>query len=399
MVPRLPLDIGWSDLAAGFAAALLPRRRAPILATVERLWSPSDEGLACLSVRSGFDLLLQALALPAGSEIAYTAATIGDMVRIIERHGLIPVPIDLDMGQLGPRPEQLEAALSPRTRAILCVHLFGARFDLTHIAKVARRRDLPLIEDCAHAFVGRGYQGDPRAAISLFSFGPIKTATALGGALLTVRDPRLLQQLRALDRERPLQSRGFFARRCLKYALLKAACWPPLYGALFKLIKFLGHDPNLQISRMVRGFAGSDLLRALRHRPSTPLLALLRRRLKGYGTRQIEARRQVGEQASRLLGPAIERPGRWANDHTYWLYPVLTPHPRQLIARLQAAGFDAARGTVSFGVIAPDGSADSRESPEAIAALSKVVYLPLARGLSSHRVEQICEVVRAQAAD
>ncbi len=413
MLPRLPLDIGWSDLAVGFGSAVVARDRERLVREIEQLWSPGAEALAALSVRSGFDLLLAALNLPAGSEIAYTAATIGDMVRIIEHHGLKPVPIDLDMHQLGPRPAQLEAALSARTRAILFVHLFGARHDLGPIAEVARHRQLLLIEDCAHAFVGRSYVGDPLADVSLFSFGPIKTATALGGAMLTVRNPELLARMRTIERQRPLQGRSFFARRCLKYALLKAACWPPVYGALFKLCQLLGQDPNAQVSRMVRGFAGSDLFAALRRRPSVPLLALLARRLRRYGRAEIEGRRQVGEWASQLLddasngndgsdgsanSTAIQRPGRQANDHTYWLYPVLARRPERLVSRLQAAGFDAARGTVSFGVIDPDGSATGDHSPEAQAALSHVVYLPLARGLSKRQVERICAVVQEDAA-
>jgi len=78
----------------------------------------------CLSVRSGFDALLAALALPAGAEVLTSALTIRDMTRIIEAHGLVPVPVDLDMRRLAVRPEDLARAATPRTRA---VNGFGTR--------------------------------------------------------------------------------------------------------------------------------------------------------------------------------------------------------------------------------------------------------------------------------
>ena len=77
---------------------------------------------------------------------------------------------------------------------------------------------------------------------------------------------------------------------------------------------------------------------------------------------------------------------------------MLARRPEHLVSQLQAAGFDAARGTVSFGVIDPDGSATGDRSPEARSALSRVVYLPLARGLSKRQVERICTVVQEDAA-
>ena len=69
---------------------------------------PADEAIVFLSVRTGWDLLLTALALPAGSEVVTSAVTIPDMVRIIEHHGLTPVPVDVDAVGLEIDLEQLE---------------------------------------------------------------------------------------------------------------------------------------------------------------------------------------------------------------------------------------------------------------------------------------------------
>ena len=92
---RKRLDIRWSELASALRDCLLSWERESRAEDLEDLWSAGD-ALACLSVRSGFDLWLEALQLPPGSEVLVSAITIRDMVRIIEAHNLVPVPVDLN---------------------------------------------------------------------------------------------------------------------------------------------------------------------------------------------------------------------------------------------------------------------------------------------------------------
>src|SRR5438876_3258754 len=82
------------------------------------------------------------LALPAGSEVLVSAITIPDMVRIIEAHGLVPVPVDLDPDTLSVDQESLDRAVTPKTRAVLIAHLFGTRQPMEPILKVARQHGL-----------------------------------------------------------------------------------------------------------------------------------------------------------------------------------------------------------------------------------------------------------------
>jgi dTDP-4-amino-4,6-dideoxygalactose transaminase len=104
---RKRLDIGWSDLAFGLTRALLPPDEAAIRGRLERRFSPAGDLLACLSVRSGFDLLLAALDLPAGSEVLLSAMTIPDMTRIIEAHQLVPAFVREAMEPDGPAVEAI----------------------------------------------------------------------------------------------------------------------------------------------------------------------------------------------------------------------------------------------------------------------------------------------------
>ena len=69
---------------------------------------------------------------------------------------------------------------------ILVAHVFGCRMDLTEVVNFAAKHDLFVVEDCAQVFLADGYLGHPSATVSMFSFGAIKTATALGGAIFTI---------------------------------------------------------------------------------------------------------------------------------------------------------------------------------------------------------------------
>src|SRR5687767_14940319 len=197
MVPRHKIDISAADLLFALLACLTARSPERDERAALDALEVGEEGLACLSVRSGLDLLLEALALPTGSEVVVSAVTHLDMARILARHGIVAVPVDLDPATLEPRHDLLELAVTQRTRAILVAHLFGSTVPLRPIAAAARRHGLLLVEDCAQSLGASPRGGDRLADVSMFSLGPIKTATALGGAVLRVRDPELLGRMRA----------------------------------------------------------------------------------------------------------------------------------------------------------------------------------------------------------
>jgi hypothetical protein len=127
----------------------------------------SPEGaLVCFSVRSSFELLLDALALPPGSEVVMSAITHPDMCRIVSRHELVPIPVELDLEALQPRLDLLEQALTSRTRAMVLAHLFGARTDIAPVIAFCRAHGLVLIEDCAQTLRGPDDAGDPETDVA-----------------------------------------------------------------------------------------------------------------------------------------------------------------------------------------------------------------------------------------
>lgn len=264
--PRHRIDASWLDASRALIAGAKPCRRPGPLA------ADGGPALVCLSVRSAFDLVLTALDLPVGDEVLVSAVTHPDMVRIIELHGLRPVPVDIDPWTLAPIGAALRAAMSPRTRVILVAHLFGSRVDLDGVIDLARERKVLVVEDCAQSIDGPADRGDPRADISLFSFGFIKTATALGGALAWVRDPVLATRMRNTQRRWPVQSRPDYGARALKCLVALLLSRPRLYWVVARTIP----DPGTFFRTVPHG-DHVTFLRWLRRRPCAPLVTVLAR--------------------------------------------------------------------------------------------------------------------------
>src|SRR5262249_23351690 len=294
--PRLRLDFGLRDLAYALSACFLARRQGRERAVLRAVGG--DEALVCLSVRSAFDLLLQALALEPGEEVLVSAVTHPDMVRIIEAHGLRAVPVDLDLHTLAPRIAVAERALTDESRVMLVAHLFGGRCDLEPLAAFAKRHDLLLVEDCAQSYAGPGDLGSGPADVSLFSFGSIKTATALGGCVARVADAPLRWRMEELQSRYPLQARTAYTRRVLRFTGLFVIGRPRAYAAFARALARGGVDLDSIINGSVCGFTDDDLLPAIRRRPSAPLLALLARRLRRFDAGRLQRRADAGERVA-----------------------------------------------------------------------------------------------------
>ena len=356
-----------------------------------RAWGDPD-GIVCLSVRSGFELLLETLQLEAGDEIAFSAITHPDMMRIAEARGLRVLPVDLDLTSLAPDAQALERALGPRTRLIVVAHLFGGSAALGHIAEIARPHGILVVEDCAQSLRRPCDRGDASSDISLFSFGSIKTATALGGALVRVADADLAARMRFRQEAWPAQPRREYAARTVKFAVLHALSRPHLYALFARTLAATGRDLDAFVTGSVKGFPGSELTRKIRRRPSAPLLALLARRLRRFDVARLEARTRAGERVAAALPPQV-RPGHEAVDPTYWVFPVLAADRDALVSHLRRTGFDAATATSSIeAVSAPPDRPDLRPT-RAERAIAEVVFVPAYPELGDDELDRLAESV------
>lgn len=162
------------------------------------------EARHCVGVGNGLDalhLILLALGIGAGDQVIVPAQTFIASWLAVSYTGATPVPVDVAMATANLDPALLEAALTPRTRAIMPVHLFGQPADMDPILAVARKYGLAVVEDAAQAHGARyrgrrvGTLGDAAA----FSFYPSKNLGALGdGGAVVCNDAALARKVRML---------------------------------------------------------------------------------------------------------------------------------------------------------------------------------------------------------
>jgi dTDP-4-amino-4,6-dideoxygalactose transaminase len=394
MWSRTRLDIGWSDIAFGVRKCLLPPDRQNLERQIERYWSPEGDAIVCFSVRSGFDLLLQALDLPQGSEILFSALNVKGMIKIARRNGLLPVPVDLDLDTMLPDLDSLERGITPESRAIVVAPLFGARGDLGPLFEVAKKFDLLVIEDCAQAFAGREFGGSADAAISMFSFGPLKYATALGGAVLRVRDPALLERMREIQVSYSVQKTRPYLTRLLKFAGLKILTSRVVLGAVTRFFQMRGEDYEDSVSDAVRNVAPLGSSKRIRNRCSTPMLAVLQRRLTRFSPSDFSGRIEAGRFLLEELDGAVFCPGTRNPVHNFWVFPILVDDPQAVMAGLRREGFDGATLRRSA-TVAPPEDRPKLAPVKASDALSKLVILPCYGGIPESELRRQAKVVRS----
>ena len=158
----------------------------------------------CVAVGSGTEaihLALVAVGANPGDEIITAANTCVPTVSAISLAGCAPVLVDVDSDTFNLDPAKLEPAITPRTRAILPVHLYGQAADMEPIAQIAAEYGIPVVEDVAQGH-GATYQGrklGTLATAGCFSFYPSKNLGAYGdGGAITTNDPEMDSRLRSL---------------------------------------------------------------------------------------------------------------------------------------------------------------------------------------------------------
>ena len=388
---RKRIDIRSTDHAFGLFSCLIPANRQRLAKRVEQKLR-SDDAVACLSVRSGFDLVLSELELPAESEVLFSAITIPDMVKIVESHGQVAVPIDLDPHSLAPQLEALERAVTSKTRVLIVAHLFGGRMDMDPIIEFARQHNLLVVEDCAQAFDGGEYLGHPESDIVMFSFGPIKTSTALGGALIRIPDQRLRDRVRRAQAEYPVQRRRTYFGRLIKYLGLRIVSMRPIYTLMAWIFGKLGISLDRVANGSVRGFSGPNFFRRIRRQPSAPLLAMMLRRISRFSSERLELRADNGRFLADQLENCIPSPGHAASPHSFWLVPIVVDNPQLAIEILARHGFDATQGQ-SLCVVQPPTGREERAALEAQELMSKIIFLPCYADMPKPVLEQLAKAL------
>ena len=209
-VPMLDLHAQYRPIKAELDEAVLRVIESqhfingPEVAQLEEQIARYSAAKHCIGVTSGSDALLiglMALGIEAGDEVITTPYTFFATVGAITRLGAKPVFVDIDPVTFNIDPYAIEAAVTPRTRCIVPVHLFGQCADMDPILAVADKHGLTVIEDAAQA-IGSEYKGrraGSMGTMGCFSFFPSKNLGCFGdGGAVTTNDPVLADKLMLL---------------------------------------------------------------------------------------------------------------------------------------------------------------------------------------------------------
>lgn len=176
----------------------------PELEAFEREFASLSGAPHSVGVGTGTDALalsLRALGIGAGDEVITTPLSAAYSALAIMMAGARPVFADIDPERLTIDPDAVAAAITPKTAAIVPVHLYGQPADMPRIAAIARRHNLAVVEDCcqAHLATVDGAPVGSFSAAAAFSFYPTKNLGALGdGGAITTSDQLLAERLRRL---------------------------------------------------------------------------------------------------------------------------------------------------------------------------------------------------------
>ena len=157
-----------------------------------------------VGLNSGTDALhlaLRALNIGRGDEVITTAFTFVATASAIGLAGATPVFVDINPDTFNIDPDKIEAAITPKTKAIIPVHLYGQPAEMDKIMEIAKRHNLRVIEDCCQA-IGAEYKGQKVGSFGdfgCFSFYPTKNLGGMGdGGMLTCNDETLYNRIIAL---------------------------------------------------------------------------------------------------------------------------------------------------------------------------------------------------------
>jgi perosamine synthetase len=194
------------------------RERELVLECLETGWISSDgpfvrqfeetfaaqvgrkHGIAVMNGSVALDAAIGALDLKPGDEVILPTFTIISCVTAILHAGATPVPVDCDADTWNTPPEAILAALTPRTRAIMVVHIYGLPVDIDPVLPIAKERGIIIVEDAAeaHGLTYKGRKCGSLGDVSTFSFYANKHVTTGEGGMIVTDDSKIAEKCRSL---------------------------------------------------------------------------------------------------------------------------------------------------------------------------------------------------------
>ena len=157
-------------------------------------------GVACTNGTAALEIAMAALDIGLGDEVIVPDFTFVATASAVLTAGALPVMVDVDPETFNIRPDLVEKAITPRTKAIICVHVAGMPCDMEQLLEIARKHKLLLVEDSAHAHGSewKGQKVGSLGACGTFSFQASKLMTAGEGGIIVTNNPDLEVRLRSV---------------------------------------------------------------------------------------------------------------------------------------------------------------------------------------------------------
>jgi 3-amino-5-hydroxybenzoate synthase len=214
-------------------------------------------GIAVTNGTHAIEVALGALGIGFGDEVIVPDYTFVATASAVLSLGALPVLVDVDHDTYSIDPAKVRAAITPHTKAIIAVHMGGLPADMDALAEVAAQRNLPLIEDSAHAH-GSEWRGKRVGTLGLagtFSFQASKTMTAGEGGIVITNDPEFERTARSIQDCGRMAGRPFYDH--------------VMYGSNYRLSEWQGAVLGVQLTRL-------DSQTRLRHHNACILDGVLR---------------------------------------------------------------------------------------------------------------------------
>ena len=157
-------------------------------------------GIAATSGTTALHLAVAAAGIGPGDEVLVSSCTNVATALAVYHHGAIPVPVDAEEITWNLNVDLIESLITPKTKAIIPVHLYGHPVDMDALMKIAKRHDLVVIEDCAesHGATVRGRKTGSFGVMGCFSFYANKIITTGEGGMVVTDNPELAERIRLL---------------------------------------------------------------------------------------------------------------------------------------------------------------------------------------------------------
>ena len=355
--------------------------------------------LATGSCRSAFALLLDALGISSGDEVILPAFNMPAFPKILKSKGIKPVFVDVNEKTLNIDESLIEQNITPKTKAIVAVHLFGNVCPMDSIMALARKHGLFVIEDCANAWTTR-YQSQYAGTFgdaACFSLGSTKDIPTFGGGMIITNDPDLFSRLtRVYEENSRLPSGITVMKEILKSAIMMLMSSRLFYTLLVFPIQFLC------------SLAGFELMDYLIEEKDRPVKNLPQRKYTNFqaavGLHQFKISEQNQQRRvwnARILNarlrdvPGLQTPQTPPNgEHTYWNYPLLALNRAVLIKRLLRHGISTKTLDTYHCNHLKIFADDLKDCPQAERTASRIVVLPVYHQLNESDIEFIAATLK-----